>query len=343
MTDYNVVYGGAANQAQTTFTDQMALNQLDTEQEVKLAYVARTNFVPKSTPVVVDGYGTRIPAYGTIASAYHTPGTIVYGETDAGNSNTRFGYLDDRLIAHIAVDEYDQKQRSTINFLPSRKRALGVAIAKTDEEQAAINAILASRASATVTGGPTGGAVTGAGAGASASALIALIWATKTAMDNNFIDEMNRFLALNPARFNLLASQLLYLSDRELGNNGSMTGMVRLPDIAGFQPFKSSHMPTTNISSATTGQRNTYTGDFRQTIGLAFQQEATCTLMPAAELSMGGKGNAGITSNAQPESPLNVRSIDDSRAFSTLHIASLITGHCIQRPEAAIELKDSTL
>lgn len=343
MTTYNTVYGGAADQAQTTFTDQMALNQLDTEQEIKLAFVARSNFMPRSTPITIEGYGTRIPAYGTVAAAYHTPGTVILGETDAGNSNVRFGYLDDRLIAHIAVDEYDAKQRSTIDFLPSRKRAIGVAIAKTDEEQSAIMALLASRASATVSGGPTGGAVTGAGAGNSATALMALIWAAKTQMDNNYIDEMDRFLALSPTRFNLLASQLLYLHNRELGNDGSMSGMVRLPQVAGFEIFKSSHMPTTNISSATTGQRNTYTGDFTQSIGVAFQREATATLIPQAELSMGGKGNEGITSNRQPSSPINVRTVQDQRAFSELHLASLITGHCIVRPEAAVELVDSTL
>lgn len=343
MTTYDTVFGGAANQSQATFTNQMALNQLDTEEEVKLAYIARSNFVPRSTPITIVGYGTRIPAFGSVAAAYHSVGVVLEGLADAGNANVRFGYLDDRIVSHIAVDEYDAKQRSTIDFMPGRKRALGVAIAKMDEEQAAIMAILASRASATVTSGPTGGSVEAAGAGTSASGLISLIWAAKTTMDNNFIDEMGRNLGISPARFNLLASQLLYLSDRTLGNDGSMVGSVRVPDVAGFHPHKTSHMPTTDISAATTGQRNTYTGDFTQTIGIAYQTEAFATLIPESELPMGGKGNSGITSNAQPTSPIDVRSVDDRRSFTELHIASLITGHCIIRPEAAVELLDSSL
>lgn len=343
MTTYATGFGGAADQVQSTFTEQMALNQLDTESEVRLAYVAESNFVPRSTPVTIQGYGTRIPAYGSMAAAYHTPGVVLTGLSDIGNANVRFGYLDDRIVSHMAVDEYDAKQRSTIDFLPGRKRALGVAIAKMDEQQAAIMAFLAARASATVSGGPTGGAITQAGAGSNASALIASIWGACTTMDNNFISKQGRALALSPARYNMLVSNLPYLSSRDLGNNGSMTGMVHVPNIAGFEIFQSSHMPTTNISSGTTGQRNTYTGDFTQSVGIAFQKEAFSTLIPEAELSMGGKGNSGITSNAQPTSPIAVREIADGRSYSHLVLASLITGHCVIRPEAAVEIKDSLL
>ncbi len=343
MTTYNVPYGGSANQVDSTFTEQMSLNQLDTEQEVKLAFVGTSNFVPKATPIPIQGYGTRIPAYGSLAAAYHTPGVVVTGVTDTGNSNVRFGYLDDRVIAHVAEDEYDENQRSSIQFMPGRKRAIGIAIGTMNEQQAAIAAILASRASATVTGGPVGGAVTVSGAGSSAAAFVSLAWSAATVMDNNHISAMGRFLGMSPARYNLIASQLLYLSDRTLGNDGSHTGSRRVPDIAGFMPFKTTHMPTTNISSATTGQRNDYTGDFRQTVGVAFQQEAFGTLMPEAPLPMGGKGQAEITTNRQPSSPVDVRSVEDRRAFSKIHIGSLITGHCIIRPECAVELKDDTL
>lgn len=343
MTTYDHAYQGAADQVESNFTEQMALNQLDTEKEVRMNYVSRTKFVPRSLRLEIEGYGTRIPAFGSVAAAYHTPGTVLLGLSDSGNQNIRTGMLDDRIVAHVAEDEYDAKQRASINFRPARNRALGVAIARMDETQAAIMAVLAARASATVSGGPSGGAVTGAGAGSNATALAALIWAAKTAMDLNELDEMNRFLALSYGRYNLLASQLLYLSNRELGNDGSMTGMVRVAELAGFEVFGTNYLPSTNISSGTTGQRNTYTGDFRQTIGVAFQEEAFTTLVPLSELPMGGKGNAGITTQKQPTSPVNVREVNDQRAFSTLKLASLISGHCVCRPEAAIELKDSTL
>lgn len=343
-TDYDILYAGAADQTQSNFTEQMALNQLDTETLVRSAFVAKHNFGQRSTILPVDGYGTRIPAYGTLAAAYHTPGVILEGQSDVGNLNVRYGYLDDRIVAHVAWDEFDAKQRATINAMPNRKREMGVAIATMDENQNAIAAVLASRASATVSGGPTGGAVTGAGAGSSASALMSLIWAARTQLSTNNLDEVGQlFLGLNPARFYMLASQMPLLADRNLGNMGSMTGNVRVPEIAEFEVFKTQHLPTTNIASATTGQRNTYTGDFRQTIGLAFHREAVGTLVPSSSLPMGGKDNGDVTSNLQPSSPLEIREIKDQRAFSELAIASLITGHCIIRPEASIELKDSSL
>lgn len=343
MATFDFAYQGAANQTESNFTEQMALNQLDTEEEVRLAYVATTEFVPRTMRIMVDGYGTRIPAFGSIAAAYHTPGVQLYGLADSGNQNVRTGLLDDRIIAHVSEDEFDAQQRASINFRPARNRALGVAIAQMDEDQTAITAVLAARASATVSGGPTGGSVIGSNAGSSATGLAALIWAACTQFDNNNVPMDGRYLGLNPGRYNMLVSQLHYLSSRNLGNNGSMVDRRDLPNLAGFQIFKSNRMPTTNISSATTGQRNTYTGDFRQTIGVAFQMEAVATLVPAANLSMGGKGNPQITSNEQPSSPVEVREIDDRSAFTTLKVGSLITGHCVARPDASIELKDDTL
>lgn len=343
-TDYDVNFGGAADQVQSNFTEQMTLNELDLESMVRNEFVAKTNFGQRATKIVINGYGTKIPAYGTLAAAYHTPGVILEGQADAGNLNQRYGYLNDRVVSHLAFDEYDLKQRTTIDAMPNRKREMGRSIADFCETEAAIMAVLASRAAATVSGGPTGGSVTQSGAATSASALVSLIWAARTQLSLNNLDDIGRlFLAVDPNKFYMLASQLTYLSDQNLGNMGSMTGKVELPKIAEFEVFKTRHLPTTNISSATTGQRNTYTGDFRQTIGLAFHQEAFASLIPEASLPMGGKGNSGVTSHEQPYSPIDVRLVPDRRAFAELYIASLIGGHCIVRPEAAIELKDDTL
>jgi hypothetical protein len=80
---------------------------------------------------------------------------------------------------------------------------------------------------------------------------------------------------------------------------------------------KSNNLPSTNITDGTS-ENNTYTGDFSNTVGVAFQREAVGSVH-LMELGM--------------EQEYSVRH------QGTLMVAKMAVGHGKLRPECAVEFK----
>jgi hypothetical protein len=95
-------------------------------------------------------------------------------------------------------------------------------------------------------------------------------------MDVKSVPASDRHCALPPVQYALVV-KAGKATDRRFnqpsGENGTYaTGVAK--EINGIDLCKSLHLPNTNITVNPTGARNTYTGDFRNTVGLVYHGEA---------------------------------------------------------------------
>jgi hypothetical protein len=177
-------------------------------------------------------------------------------------------------------------------------------------------ACLAARASATITGGNGGSALVDASIASDGEALYNMLFDAQQAMDEKDVPMEDRYVALKPAQFKLLA-RYTKIHDERWGGTGTIAD-GDLTRIAGFQVLKTNHLPTTNISAESPAPNNTYSGDFSNTLGVCWQKEAIGTVK---------------LRDVVMESEYQV-----SRQ-GTLMVAKVICGHGILRPECAVEMK----
>lgn len=343
MSNFNVSNAATINNVTTAFSDLVALSLPDLKKDVITAHHAATQFSGRGLYQTTNSYAARFPASLTMTSSYHTPGTRLLGNSTPPPRNFRDVYLDDRLVSHIFMDELDSSARSIIPFQNIFGQEMGHAIGQPDDINCAIIAVLAARASATVSGGPTGTQITKADCNVNVGALMAAMWDMKNGMDEKNVSGLNRTLILRPAQYNLLLAATDRIIHRDLGQGGSIGGNPVIPPFAGFSNIEmSNNIPSTNISSSATGTRNTYAGDFTKTVGVAFAPGAFGTVTSTAGLAMGGGQTPTPVGPGQTGAqlmPINVKPIEMPDAFGTLYVSSLIIGHGILDPLKAGEIK----
>lgn len=342
MSSFVPSYQSTLNNVSTNFSDRTALSLPDLKKDIITAFHANNKFAPKAMLKSTNSFSARFPASWKTTASYHTPGTRLLGQSDPPARNYRDITLDDRMVVHLFVDELDQQVRSIVPFQGMFATEMGQAIAQADDQNCAIIAALAARASATVTGGDGGNVIIKANADINVGALNAAIWDLKNAMDEKNVPQMMRSLGLRPAQYNLMAATYNRPFYRELnGTGGSIGGQVRIPEYAGFSEiFMSNNIPSTNISSSATGTRNTYAGDFTSTVALGFYAGAYGTVVTDSALSQGGASQPSPTTDtASMAQPLDVRAVQIPEAYGTLYLCSLITGHGILNPPAAGEIR----
>ena len=130
--------------------------------------------------------------------------------------------------------------------------------------------------------------------------------------------EQERCLILRPAQFYLLNQTTKVLNRDWLGAGSYSDG--KLDKIAGIKILMSNHLPKANITAAVDGEKNTYFGDFTNTLGLCMQSNAIATVK-LKDLTVQQSGH------------------DFNIVYqSTLMVAKYAMGHGILNPSFAIEL-----
>ena len=175
-------------------------------------------------------------------------------------------------------------------------------------------AVLASRGSATISGGNGGSVLTQANFASSGSTLADGMFDTAQAFDEKDIPENDRYLAVPPLQYYLMA-QTTNVINRDWGGRG-VYAEGEVLKVAGINIVKSNHVPSSNVTSGPSA----YQGDFSTTVGVAFHKSAigTVKLMDlSSEMEY------------------------DIRRQGTLIVSKYAVGHGILRPESAVEFKTS--
>ncbi len=268
---------------------------------------------------ISSGKSAQFPVTAKANAAYHTPGTPLLG-TQTINHNEVVINIDDLLIADTFIANIDEA-RNHYDVRSEYSRLLGMALAKQFDVQTMQVGVLAARGSATVTGGNGGSTITtGAGSGAITGAqLAAAIFGAAEAMDEKDVPENDRVAIVKPEEYYKLV-QTTDVINRDWGGSGVYADGTVLR-VAGIQIVKSNNLPTTNISSATSGTNNTYHGNFTNVKALVMQKSAigTVKLMDLAVEQTSGDFNIQYQ--------------------GTLMAAKYSMGHGILRPDCAVEIK----
>jgi hypothetical protein len=298
---------------------------------------------------IENGKSAQFPVTGIASADYHTPGENI---ADAGNS-----YLSDIKKAEqtITIDKMllastflsnidDVKNHYDIRSVYANE--LGKALALRFDTAIAKVFIAAARSSAVITGGKTGGQldvanndfsagdVAGTPAAVTGAELITALFSAAQKLDENDIPSDGRFAVLRPSEYYKLitgGSGAVAINtsaaNKDVGGSGSLAS-GSIAQVAGINIFKSTHIPSTDLSAVSTGDGSSandvfggngegYNGDFRNSLGIVGHSAAVGTVKLL---------DLATESEYQIERQ------------GTLFVAKYAMGHGILRPECAIEL-----
>lgn len=190
--------------------------------------------------------------------------------------------------------------------------------------------LAASRATANIpTVTAAGYAVDVADMDVTASVLVSGAFSAAEVLDGNDVPKDDRYMAVRPAQYYLLA-QKTDLVNRDFGGTNGVYSDGTVLKVAGFTIVETNNMPsdTTNDSAlADSGAQNDphgtggtgYNGDWRNVEALCFHKSAVGTVKMA---------------------DLQVMSEYQVERLSNLLLARYAMGHSYLRPEAAVVLRD---
>ena len=260
---------------------------------------------------IASGKSASFPATWKVSAAYHTPGVEIVGQTS--NVNERIITIDDLLVADVFVPEIDEA-KNHYEYRSEYSTQCGRILAKTFDVNSLQVAVLAARASATVTGGYGGSALTNAGYATTGSTIAAGIFASAQALDEKDVPENDRYAVIRPAQYYLMA-QTTNVINKDWGGSGVYAEGSVLK-VAGISIVKSNNLPSSNVATGPSA----YQGDFSNTQGLVF-----------------GRGVMGTVKLLD----LGLEMEWDMRRQGTLILAKYALGHGILRPECGVELKSA--
>jgi hypothetical protein len=323
--------------------------------EILTTFEENNIFKPLHTiRTIENGKSAQFPVTGIASASYYTPGQNI---ADSGNSylsdikkNEKVITIDDVLLSSTFLSSIDDvKNHYDIRSVYASE--LGKALAKRFDEAIAKVFIAAAReATANVTGGKLGGVldVSANAMGTPADGsddsdntdptgaeLVAALFTAAQKLDENDVPSDGRFCVLRPQEYYKLitgGSGSLVIStsasNQDVGGSGSLAS-GSIAQVAGISIYKSTHLPSADLSSTTTGDGaasndvfgsggSGYNGNFTNSIGIVAHPAAVGTvklldLATESEYQMERQG--------------------------TLFIAKYAMGHGILRPECAIELQ----
>ena len=260
---------------------------------------------------IQSGKSAQFPATWKVNASYHTPGAEIVGQTSAVSE--RVITIDDLLISDVFIPSIDEA-KNHFEYRSEYTRQSGRALAKKFDQNSLQVAVLAARASATVTGGNGGTQLTAAGYATTGSTMAAGIFSAAQKLDEKDVEEMDRYAIWRPAQYYILA-QTTDVINRDWGGAGVYAEGSVLK-VAGVHIVKSNHVPSTNVATGPAA----YQGDFSNTQAVVMNRKAmgTVKLMDLA-----------------------VEMEYDIRRQGTLIVAKYALGHGILRPECAVELKSA--
>jgi len=266
---------------------------------------------------ITSGKSAQFPVTGTISSGYHTIGNEILGS--AVSKNEKVINIDDMLLASAFLGEIDElKNHYDVRSVYSRE--MGQALAKTVDKNLLNLVVLASRASANITGGNAGLQITAATAKTSASVLVSSIFDAIQSLDEKDVPSQGRYIVVAPDQYYQLCN-LDSLISRDFSANAGDRAKGTVVSIGGVPVIKSNTAVasfTDQSAASTSGQNNTYIGDFSTVAAVVFHSSAVGTVKLK---------------------DLVLESTYDPRRLGTLLTSRMALGHGILRPESAVSIK----
>lgn len=263
------------------------------------------------TRTISSGKSAQFPVQGRTTASIYTPGADVLGNNI--NANAKVIAIDGLTIADVFIAQIDD----AMNHYDVRgiySTECGRSLARLMDATLQQVVTLTARASANLADAnyPGGTALTNAAYGTTGTALASGIFGAAQTLDQNNNPEDDRYVAVRPAQYYLLA-QTTSVIDKDWGGSGSYSDGTVLK-IAGVQVCKSNQVPNSNV---TTGPA-TYQGNFSTTVANVWQKQAVgCVKLM----------------------DLAVESQYLIQKQGTLLVAKYATGYGILRPESAVELR----
>ena len=260
----------------------------------------------------------QFPVIGTTSASYHTAGNEITGTQV--KHNEKVINIDDLLISNAFLANIDEaKNHYDVRSIYSSE--MGRALANKVDQHLVQLGVLASQASATITGGSGGGVITDADADTSAASLITSIFDAAQALDEKDVPSQDRWCVVTPAiYYNLVENDKIL--NRDFGGANGVYSDGTVIRVAGINIVKSNTAVAAfaDNSSAISGTNNTYNVDASNHVALVFHKSAigTVKLMD-----------------------LGMESEYDIRRQGTLMVAKMALGHGILRPESAVTIKTS--
>lgn len=261
---------------------------------------------------IANGKSAQFPIMGRNSAAYHTPGAEIVGTAVPMAEQTIT--IDSLLISHTFLPSIDEaKTHFDVRSMYTTEQAY--ALSQTYDTNLAQIAVLAARAAHPLTSVTMATrAHTDATYRTDGEALAAGIVRCAQSLDENNVPQPERFAAVLPAQYWLLA-QTTKILNKDWGGAGSYSqGMV--PPIGDIAVVKTNNLPQTNVSSGPAA----YQGNFTATAAAVWQKSAFATLKLL---------------------DLATESEWDIRRQGWFTVSKYAMGHGILRPEASCELKVS--
>lgn len=262
--------------------------------------------------VIQSGKSQGFALTGIVAAGYHTPGSDWDSTTMA--QNEKIINIDQILFAATSHYELDELMNH-YNLRQEASSKMGYALAKEADIRLQRVAILGARSAALVTGQNGGTELTNANYGDTASTLAAGFFEAAQTLDELDVPSEDRYAVLKPEQYYLLAQDTNIINKDWDGAGSYSKGKVL--EIAGITILKSNNLPQDNYAGVT-GENNTYSGDFRNTVGFIMHRDGLKTLQLK-----------GLT-------------MEESRRhqqFTDLISARYAMGHGFTRPDCFVELK----
>ena len=286
--------------------------------EVLAAFQRRNQILEMSmVRTISQGKSAQFPALGKTTASYHTAGNEITGKVI--NKNERVITIDDLLISDSFIAEIDEaKNHYDVRSIYSTE--MGNALARTVDQHLLQLTVLAAQASTTVSGENGGAVITDADAKTNGASLITSIFDAAQALDEKDVPEDDRYCVVPPATYyNLVENDKIL--NRDFGGSNGIYAEGKVLKVAGINIVKSNTAVdafTDQSAASSTGENNTYNGDFSNTAAVVFHKSAIGTVK-LMDLAM--------------------ESEYDIRRQGTLMVAKMALGHGILRPEAAVEIQ----
>ena len=263
---------------------------------------------------------------GRMQAAYHTPGTPILGSGDPPVAEKTIN-CDDLLISSAFIYDLDETL-AHYSLRGEISKKIGHALAESYDKKIFRTIALAARESHPITASPgpePGGSQIKLGSGKEydAQALVDAFFEAASILDEKNMPKAGRTAVLSPRQYYALVSQVsTNILNRDYGNGqGNLNSGEGLYEIAGIQIRRSNNLPfLAGTVNATSGENNTYNGDFSNSCGLIYYKDA-----------------AGVVEAVGPQ--VQVTSGDVSVLYKgDVIVGRLAMGAATLNPAAAIEL-----
>lgn len=269
---------------------------------------------------IPHGKSAAFPVLGKANAHYYAAGTPILGSNQIA-ANERVIHIDDLLIADVAINDLEDA-KNHYDIRSEYSKQIGAALAREFDRKTMRVGVLAARSSGIIDDEPGGTVLKNPAFATDGEKLADGIFQCAQIWDEKDALQEERSVILRPAQYYLLNQTVKVLNRDWLGAGSYSDG--KLDKIAGIKILMSNNVPSTNITASITGEKNTYHGDFTDTVALALQSSAIGTVK-LKDLTVQQSG-----------SDFNIM------YQSTLMVAKYAMGHGILRPGCATELSKAT-